>query len=457
MTFEEKVRNYIRANRIFKKGERIAVACSGGADSLSLLNFLKEEKFEIECVYIHHHLRASADLEWRKLRDFCDEKKIPFTKIDVRVKSRVKEKKESVEEAARNLRYEALLKISCDKIAIAHHKNDQAETVLFQMLRGSSLKGLSGMRPLSEKIARPFLCVTKEEILQYAGDRKLSWSEDETNEDRTITRNRIRKEIIPALQKVREDAVDKIADAAEDFYSCYSYFEEEAGKWLRKNAREENGNVFLPTEKLQKKQEVIRRFIYRETMKKAGFTLKDKTRKHLSAIDALLGQNVGKSVSLGSYDRCSRTYADILFQSGRKCKTQNFLPVKIEKAETEKEILLNGETYLLKTKIRAYRKTMKIPRGDYKKWFDYDTITDGLLFRMPEEGDMLSLPEGKHKKLNRYFIDKKVFAEERKTIPVLACAGDILWVFKGQTGDRYKITGETKKIFEIELRKISRL
>lgn len=247
MEFLEKVEQYICGKTLFSKEDRVFVACSGGVDSLTLLFSLAKLGYQLACGHVHHGLRETADRDEQHVRTFCEERNIPFRSAHVDVPGRVRETGESVEEAARNLRYEALLRMAaesgCRYIALAQHAEDEAETVLFNLIRGSGIRGLTGMAPKSARrdekqqespifLVRPFLFATKEEIVSFARNCGLQWVEDETNACDDYTRNQMRHSVIPALSQIREDAVEKISETAEILRAADDYFVKKAEIFL---------------------------------------------------------------------------------------------------------------------------------------------------------------------------------------------------------------------------------
>ena len=253
----------IRHNMI-APGSRVLAAVSGGADSMCLLEVLSTLRpragFELRVLHVHHGLRESAENDLAHVAKYCESAGIPFQAARVDAGSYAAKNGMSVEEAARNLRYEALEKAAREwdeeeaklsaprhpstlgqlstpsqlntqaqltrqattapgnlcRIAVAHHIEDQAETVVFNLLRGSRLTGLRGMQPVNGRIIRPMLEVSRTEIEGFLVQRGITWCEDETNEDLRYTRNLIRKEVMPLLLKINAGAREHIARAAEE-------------------------------------------------------------------------------------------------------------------------------------------------------------------------------------------------------------------------------------------------
>ncbi len=258
--FVERVLSYAKENHLWEKGSSILAAVSGGPDSMGLLLFLKEiekrESLRIGCCTVQHHLRAEAEEETEYVRKVCAEISIPFYRADVDVKSAMAEGRGSLETAARELRYEALVKIqregNYDCIACAHHADDQAETILFHFLRGSGPKGLSGMHPRNGDVIRPFLSVTKEEIEKFLEHFPYSYFHDATNEELTADRNKIRHLLLPELLNYSPRLSDHLLHMGEIFREEDGYMEEEARRWMEIHGCQGAGEISISRKDFEK-------------------------------------------------------------------------------------------------------------------------------------------------------------------------------------------------------------
>jgi tRNA(Ile)-lysidine synthase len=222
---KEKVRKYIQTNQLFSQKGLILVGVSGGADSVALLLILKELGYQIQALHCNFHLRQEeADRDEKFVSKLCQENGIPLLTKHFNTKEYAKAKSISVEMAARELRYEwfydMLSANNAQCIAVAHHKNDQAETLLLNLKRGTGLRGLAGMRPKSANpmvpegvpVVRPLLCTTRDYIEHYLRDKRhLNWVIDSTNSDTTIARNAIREQ----LKQYSKSEIEHIAQTAE--------------------------------------------------------------------------------------------------------------------------------------------------------------------------------------------------------------------------------------------------
>ena len=201
---------------------RYVLGLSGGVDSMALLHLLLEADIAFTAVYVHHGLRDEADEEAEFLADYCANVGVDFEALKIDIQEYLKKNKESVEEAARNLRYAALFglaeKEGFDGVVVAHHFDDQAESILMHVLRGSGLDGLSGMAawlcpsPFHDRIPllRPLLDVPKKDLIAFCAEREIPVHEDETNQDNNFRRNLIRNEILPVMEKFNPQVKSKL-------------------------------------------------------------------------------------------------------------------------------------------------------------------------------------------------------------------------------------------------------
>lgn len=236
--FVEKVLRFSREKGLWKKGDSVLAAVSGGPDSLGLLLFLQEirerEGIRIGCCCVNHHLREAAEKETEYVEELCRRFRIPFYRRDVDVPAARQKEKGSVETVARTLRYEALADAAEEggfsHIALAHHKDDQAETILFHFLRGSGMKGLTGIQPVRGCFIRPFLSVTRKEIGEFLSAFPVTPCHDETNDIPNATRNRIRLLLMPQLLSYNPELVESLSRMADILRGEEDFLEEEEKK-----------------------------------------------------------------------------------------------------------------------------------------------------------------------------------------------------------------------------------
>ena len=504
--FRQKVLAFMRKNHMTDRGDSVLAAVSGGADSVCLLLLLHEMAAELGikvfAFHMNHGIRgAEADRDERFVMELCERLNIPLTVAHEKVEEYAAERGLSGEEAGRILRYhhlgETAEKYQCAKIAVAHHEDDDAETVLLNLFRGSGLAGLSGIRPVRENIIRPLLCVSRKEIEEYLNEQELSWCEDSTNKENDYTRNKIRNELLPwVTENINSRAAEHILAVSEFAAQADAYFEMEAERILEescskrreegkqpnsKNAGEADGKesgtgqsskvaenemkmcTKINTDIFDTQPEILRTYIVRRMILNAAGKAKDITERHIHSVMDLSGPGGGHTADLPYGLKAVRGYDTleiVLRKEGRNSSQMPDLNSKLErKAVSRKEIRtemgmdeipdLDGTHIRLHTIPRE--KELEIPKNQYTKWFDYDKINVGLSIRYRKNGDYLTLSGGGKKKLRRYMIDEKIPENERDRIPVLADGDHVLWVIGYRISDYYKITDETEHILEAEV------
>lgn len=448
----KKIEEKIRQFHMLEPGNRVLIGLSGGADSICLaeLLWLWKEKYQLTlgAVYCHHGIRgAEADEDGAFVRTFCEERGISFYEVREKVEERAKRRKISVEEAGREFRYETFGHIMKEEgysvLALAHHANDRAETMLFHLARGTNLSGLCAMEPVrqgktGEKIIRPLLWTEREEIEAWLLNRQISWRTDSTNLSDLYTRNRLRHYGIPVLREVNEKAVSHMGETADAVY--------EALDFIRGQQRElEKRCVTLDAEKkravivislLKEAHRYMQKAVLYQVMAELLGEKKDISKVHVEQLLGLMENQSGKEISLGRGLFGRREYENLL------------LFFREENGQDKKELL---EGIQIKMECCPYT-GQEISKNEYTKYFDCDKIKDNLVLRHWQEGDYLYLREdGGKKKLNRYFIDEKIPAEKRKEIPLLADGSHVVWLIGHRISSYYKVTEKTKNLLIIHV------
>ena len=242
-SMEKKILNFIEKYHMLQKEDKVIAGISGGADSICLLFVLLRLKekigFDVIAVHVNHGLRGeSAKRDERFTETFCREWNIPCIVYHENVKEIAVQKKLSVEEAGRLVRRKAFEEVRVryggTKIALAHHQNDNAETMLLNLARGTGIRGLSGIRPVNGYMIRPLLGINRKEIEYYLKEHQLSYCEDETNAGDEYTRNRIRHQILPMLEEqVNRQAVRHMNETMEQLNQIRDYLEREIEEHCR--------------------------------------------------------------------------------------------------------------------------------------------------------------------------------------------------------------------------------
>lgn len=505
--FRQKVLGFMRNKHMTDRGDGVLAAVSGGADSVCLLLLLNgmaaELGIRVFAFHMNHGIRGEeADRDEQFVGELCKQLEIPLTVAHEKVETYAEEHGLSGEEAGRILRYrhleETAERYQCTKIAVAHHEDDDAETVLLNLFRGSGLAGLSGIRPVRGKIIRPLLCVSRKEIEEYLKEQGFSWCEDSTNRENDYTRNKIRNELLPWVREnINSRAAEHILAASELAAQADVYFEMEAERILEESCSKRREEAKQPTSQnvgeadgkesgtgqdlkvaenamkmytkistnlFDSQPEILKTYIIRCMVLNAAGKAKDITERHIRAVMKLTGPGGGHSVNLPYGLQAVRGYETLKIVQGqeRRIAVESSDPGQKWENEGsfEKEIRLRtdlDETFRIgpasiHLHASSRKKEPEIPKNQYTKWFDYDKINVGLSIRYRQNGDYLTLSGGGKKKLRRFMIDEKIPEDERDRIPVLADGDHVLWVVGYRISDYYKITDETEHILEAEVK-----
>ena len=303
----EKVRAFMEKYHMVTAGERVLLGLSGGADSVCLFHLLRELQeplgFSLLAVHVNHNLRgAEAGRDAAFAENLCREYDVPFYLYSCPVEKIAKEKHLSTEEAGRAARQEVFAACAKEqravKIALAHHQDDVAETMLHHLARGTSLAGLASLRPVRGNVIRPLLCVGRKEIRQELESRKCSWCEDSTNAEDAYTRNGIRHHVLPYLtEEVNPRAAAHMAQTSLDLLETEEYLEQQTDQLMERYASAEKNAVVL-RDAVSSEAPLLQRYVIRRVLEQLAGKRKDLTREHLESVRELFEKQVGKSVCL---------------------------------------------------------------------------------------------------------------------------------------------------------------
>ena len=448
----EKVKRYVEKNDMLRQSDHVITGVSGGADSICLLCMLiklrEEYNLAITAVHIHHGLRgADADADENYVKEFCERQKIPLEIRHIDVAQMAKETGLSEEEAGRIARREAfeevLGQVNGTKIALAHHMNDNAETLFHNIARGTGLRGLVGMRPVNGVYIRPMLCVKREEIEDYLRKNNIKYCIDQTNFHDTYTRNRIRNHILPYMEReVNGKVVEHAGELMNQMRSLYTYVETQVEAYYRICTKEEDG-ILVKEEAFLSVPEALQPYLIQMILKKVSEKEQDIEEIHLQLFRELFEKQVGKRVSLPYHMTAFRTY------DGVRLKKMNEKDESEESGQSEKEEICGDISFRIFENDGLHK---AFPQKTYTKWFDYDIIKNSLVIRNRRAGDRIVIDkQGGTQKIKDYFINEKIPREERDRIWLLADENDILWVVGYRQSRKYQVTERTKQILEIRI------
>ncbi len=450
---QKKVFAYMKQWNMVNRGMKILVGFSGGADSTALLQLLweyaKEHDASVCALHVNHGIRgAEAERDQNFCELFCQERDIPFRVVRVNVPEIAKNEGISAEEAGRKVRYEAfgqaLKEGFADRVALAHHQNDQAETMLFHLMRGTGIKGLRGMEPVRLPYVRPFLCVGRQEIESWLTEKRIFWVEDSTNRELEYMRNQIRHQVLASMEQIRAGSVSRMSLAAAQLLEIEDYLEREAGQWWEKSVCKEKEGYAISLDTFGRMHPVMQKMVVIKCLEQVAGSRKNLEAVHIEQVCHLAGGKRGSRVTLPGNCFAVLGYGKILVKKGYG--TENIQKPVYCKPDGEYQYM--GEVFRFTLENRTG--TEKIPLNCYTKWFDYDKIETNIVLRNRQPGDYLEITGGAHKKLKDYLIDCKIPREERDQCILLADGAHIIWVTGMRISERYKVTDGTARILKVQ-------
>lgn len=461
---QKKVEQFIDKWNMISNGDKIVVGVSGGADSVCLLMLLDElctrRNASLYAVHVNHGIRgAAAEQDEKYVRNLCEEREIPLELVHADIPKMAKEQKLSEEEAGRIVRREAfehvMRKEQADKIALAHHADDNAETFFWNLARGSRLKGLGGIYPVNGVYIRPLLCVGRREIEEFLEKRKIEYCMDATNLDDTYTRNRIRNHVIPYFQtQINPCTVEHMNETMEYLRDVQSYLDMQEQQAFEHMVLQDGSGFLILKSVYEQIPELIQRMVIYHVLAEAAGRKKDLEDIHVRQTEALMRQQTGRKIDLPYGLAAERVYQGVVVRE----KTQIAAVDEPEFSEAVSIRLEDEKSWEIgkwKISSRIFENTEDIgpvPKKTFTKWFDYDIIGENVELRLRRPGDRIAISRfGGSKTLKRYFVDEKIPQEERKKIPLLVSRDEIGWIVGYRQSPVFQVTEQTKRIVEITI------
>ena len=417
-------------------GKTVAVAVSGGADSMALLHFTANfcVRFRIKAVALNveHGIRGESSIrDSAFVKDYCAHHNIPFFEYKVDALKKAKTDKIPVEQAARILRYEcfsdAVKNGKCDAVFTAHHSSDNLESVLFNLFRGTGIKGLTGIRDYNNVIYRPFIKVSKAEILEYVKQHDIPFVDDETNFCDDYTRNFLRLNVIPKIKEVFPEAEKSVLRLTETLKAEDEFLETLAKDALTKS----NDGYYIP---LSAPRPVMARAII-IALKNLGL-IRDYEKVHVDDVCTLVEKENGKTIYLPLNIKAAKEYDKItIFKEP---------PRESETACTPFTLglhALNGRTITASLYERVFGEELK--KGLFA---DLDKIPETAVIRFRRKGDRFTKFGGGTKSLADYFTDRKIPLKDRDKIVLVADKNDVLIISEIAVSDKVRVDKDTEKV-----------
>lgn len=465
MTPDNKILKTISEFNMFGKGDKVLAAVSGGADSVCMLHILcalkKNLGYELACAHLNHGLRgADAEADARFVEQLCKKLGVTFYVKTVDVAELAKSQKLSTEEAGRKARYDFFNELKAahgfTRIATAHNKNDNAETVLMRIIRGSGLDGLSGIPYVREdNVVRPLLDVSRQEIEEYCKKYNLEFRTDATNLENEYTRNKVRNQLIPYIEKEFNSGIIDSLNRLSKNASKDSQFVGDYAKRLfeRLGSPLPGGRLnTIHIESFKMIDEAIGARIFRLAADKAvpGAKLEH---KHICDLMDILDKPTGTQISLPMGITARVNYGWLTFEGPND-------PCGIhEDAQGFFAEIKVGETLFVESVGKEI--TLRLEDGGYKCKINEIALDPDLLGGQPlfirnrRDGDRIVwFPDGRSKKIKNVFIDAKIDKNDRDKIPLLCTGDEVVAIIGGRVSEKYKLTKESERALVIEYGKI---
>ena len=437
----DRFKDFIATENLFNKGNELLLAVSGGVDSVVLCELCFRCNFSFNIAHCNFMLRAKdSDEDAQFVKALAAHYSVPYFEREFDTSKFAGDHKLSIQVAARDLRYEwfySLINLPDQKpinyILTAHHADDNIETMLMNFFKGTGINGLKGILPKHDKIIRPLLFATKDEIRVFAKENNVTSREDASNNQDKYTRNYFRNELIPGIEKVFPSVHDNLKENAERFRDIHNIYEAAIKNILKKIIKKNGQEIHIPV-LLLTKTTGYKTILY-EIIKEYGFAS-----SQVGEVDKLLNSESGKYVQSATH-RILRNRKWLIISLRNSDNNSYYL---IEEGVKEIEF----EQHILKISFQEMPVT--INSSNFIAQLDPALIQFPLMVRKWKKGDYFyPLGMNKKKKLSRFFIDVKLSLTQKESTWIIESNKKIIWIVGQRIDNRYKITGKTKQLLEI--------
>ncbi|GAB6139002.1 tRNA lysidine(34) synthetase TilS [Halanaerobaculum tunisiense] len=463
MSLLDQVTTTIDNYGMLNSGDRLVVAVSGGPDSLALLHLLtrlqEDYQLKLHIAHLNHQLRGEvAAQEAQFVKKIATSWQLPVTVESRDVQSFQQEAGLSLEDAARKVRYdflwELLAELKFDKLVVGHHADDQAETVLLKFLRGAGLQGLGGIVPNRNKLIRPLIEVSKQELKDYCAQYNLNPCSDETNLEPIYQRNKIRLELLPLLkQDYNANLVNTLNRMARILRAEEDYLSDHATDILQEiTIRESKTELIINRRSFLELHIALQRRIIREAIRYLQGDCQDIYYQHIQdIIDLTSNSDTGKKLELPDELLVRLNYNQLILATKELVATKEDFNYQLTRGKVKVPEL----DLVISSKVVASDYPWQEELADPQVGcFDYDSVGPQFYVRTRKPGDRF-YPLGMEgsKKVKDFFIDEKIPVWQREQIPILTTKqGTVFWVGGLRVDDRFKITKDTQQILIIKIK-----
>ena len=444
------VKHFIKETQLFNLGDRLIIATSGGKDSMALVHYLHQQSYDIVLAHCNFQLRAAeSDIDQQFIQEYCERNKLAFVTVNFDTNEYAKQTKLSTQEAARVLRYEWLEQVRKDHgaccIVTAHHLNDNIETLLFKLSKGTGIKGIRGMKVKNGFVVRPFLETPLSEIWDYIQQEGIQYREDSSNSLSKYDRNKIRHEVMPVLGEINPKIDESFLKHFRRWRDIEAYHQVILEEWKKQLFIAKGSQYFIPIRKLA--QLNFNKSLLFDLLSPYHFNAEDihDMLESLDKKDAKLFES--------STHRIIKDRKFLILSS----LTQDEASTRFVIEKHKKKVLF-GDNHLLRIHLKPIDKLTRISKQSKYAYVDTKALTFPLILRKWEPSDYfypfgLQKASGKpsKKKIGKYLRDEKLSLHEKEDTWVLCSGEKIVCLLGHRLDDRFKITEKTTEVLSLEL------
>lgn len=440
-----KVKKYIEKEKLLSYGDEIIIGVSGGADSVCLLTILNELKNQfkltLKVVHINHKIREDAIQDANYVENLCNKMNIPFFYFEENIEEKAKELKMSCEAYGRAFRYECFNKVGENnfKIAVAHNKNDKVETFFFNLFRGSGLKGLCSIQNKRDNIIRPILCLGRKEIEEFLNNNDIQYKIDSTNLEDIYTRNKIRLNIIPYIEKeIQSNVIGNVDNAIDILNDTLDFLNDYIEKYYENKINIKNNVISLKIDEILKEKPIIQKLLLIKCLEYFIPSRKDISNKNINDIIDICNKNGYKEISLLNNLIAYKEFG-ILYIKEKNNNTKEIINIPLENN------IYNTNFGIFKLSI-IDNNEIEIIENENIKYFDVDLINSLKITTIENDSIIYLNNSNTPKKLKDFYNNDKILGNT----PIFCDNNNVLWVVGKRISSYFKVTNKTKKILMIE-------